>query len=527
MKSIKTRFFIIFLSFNIVSIALILITNKVFFLDYSIHDSQKNLSKLAEDIIANAVKLEDVELAEYINERVMGTGIFSTMNPGEILLFDLGSQGRLLQPNVEAVPPGVLPEHGQGPLPEQPPEYRQGVSSIPPPGQGVLPGVGRQLTYEEVNREYIGSNELIFRISSTLQGELRALELIINLEDGRVIQLQKPIAIVKENVNASNNFIFIVSMITILIEGILLYVAVGRLTQPIRDLHKQTMKIASLDFSGRFDVQGEHEIARLGENINHISDELSMNIDALQTANEQLKLDVELLKRVDEMKNEFIAIASHEFKTPIGIIQSYADGIKYGIADSDDERGRYLDIILDESDRMANMVRDLVQIIKMQLKEFTLEKDEIILSELLSDLNMRYRKMMRDKKIVFTVKEAKGVSIMMDRLRIVQVIDNFISNACNHTPKGGSISIWTEDVKDGIRINVKNTGSHIDEEKLNQIWDSFYRVDKARSREMGGTGLGLSIVKGIIQAHGGKYGAENTEDGIVFYIILSVLNTIE
>lgn len=132
--------------------------------------------------------------------------------------------------------------------------------------------IGEPLTYEQIKKKYIGSNELVFRIAKTNQGERRALQLIINLDDGRIIELQKPIAIVQENVNASNNFIIIISGITVIIEGLLLFVLVGKLTQPIRDLHQQTEKIANLDFSDRFEVKGKHDLAKLGENINHISD---------------------------------------------------------------------------------------------------------------------------------------------------------------------------------------------------------------------------------------------------------------
>lgn len=375
------------------------------------------------------------------------------------------------------------------------------------------------LQYQSLKKDLVSENELDFGITSNHLGQQKNLELTINLADGRTIMLVKPIGILTENVEISNDFIIMASTIAIVIGGIFVYFLVDRQTKPIISLHKQTEKIAKLDFTERFDAKGKDEISKLGENINNISDELSKNINALQKANDKLQSDVDVLKEVEEMRKQFIAAVSHEFKTPIGVIKSYADGIKYDIADNEDERKRYIDVILDESDRMAGMVKDLVQLMKMELNEYKIEKESIILSEYLLEIQNRYKGMTKDSNVSLAVEEAPSIEVLMDISRITQVIDNFVSNAINNIPKGGSITIWTEEVHKGIRINVKNTGSHINEDKLPYIWDSFYKIDKSRNRDMSGSGLGLSIVKGIMEAHGGKYGAENTDDGIIFFVI--------
>lgn len=434
--------------------------------------------EIAYDIISYAEEADETQIMDYSRELIENTGI-------------------------------LLSSHRRGlPLPKVQPRQN-------PPGLR-----NNHVEYQYSKRTYVSGSVLDLRITSTLQGKQKDIELLIHLEGNTSIILSKPIGILMDNVKSSNDFIIMASCISIIIGGIVVYFLVDKQTKPIVILHKQTEKIAQLDFTDRFEIKGKDEIAKLGENINNISDELSQNINALQKANEKLQSDVDILTEVDIMRKQFIAAVSHEFKTPIGVIKSYADGIKYGIADNEYERKQYLDVIIDESDRMTKMVKDLVQLMKMDLKEYKIEKESVNISKFLSGRNERYKGIMKDKQIALITQKAQDINVLMDISRITQVIDNFISNAIRHTPKGGAISIWAEKVKEGVRISVKNTGSYIEEEKLSYIWDSFYKIDKSRSRDMSGSGLGLSIVKGIMESHGGKYGVSNTDDGIVFFIVL-------
>lgn len=479
MKSIKTKIFVIFLSAVALTVGLIIVLNATLFLRYSISRNEKLFMKIAYDIIAYAEEVsDDEEVFNYTMKLINSKGILVTTDSVDVPLHKL-----------------------------RPRQNEPGL-------------INNKKPYQYSKKTNVDGNILNLRITSTPWGKQENLELHIRLKSGMNIMLMKPIGILMDNVDASNNFILMASCFAIIVGGLVVYFLVDRQTKPIVALHKQTEKIAKLDFSDRFKVKGSDEIAKLGENINNISDELSQNINALQNANEKLQSDVDILKEVDEMRKQFIAAVSHEFKTPIGVIKSYADGIKYGVADNEVERDRFLDIIVDESDRMTRMVKDLVQLMKMDLKEYKIEKESVNLLEFLSESNNRYRGMIVDKEISLTIQKAPDIKVLMDISRITQILDNFVSNAIRHTPGGGSITIWAEKIKEGICISVKNTGSHIDEEKLPYIWDSFYKIDKARSRDLSGSGLGLSIVKGIMEAHGGKYGVRNTEDGIVFFIVL-------
>lgn len=468
MKSIKNKIFIIFLLAILLSVGLIILLNQTLFLKYSLYQNEKSLTKFAEDIISYSSEADNKELVKYAYQITKESGVFV-----------ISPQLTKVNGNMEEAKP-----------------------------------------YRITKATYKNDAEMEYRITFNPQGKQQSMELLIRLEDGRMITLRMPNGIVKRNVQVSNNFIMIASCIALLLGGVFLYIMVDRETKPIRKLHKQTEKIAQLDFSDRTYIKGKNEIAKLGDNINRISDELSKNIVALQYANDNLLNDVDMLKQVDEMRKQFIATVSHEFKTPIGIIASYAEGIKYKIVETENERNQYVDIILDESERMASMVRDLVQLMKMQLNEFKLEKENVDIADFLCEFDKRYKGIVQAKQVTLHVEKAPHIQVLMDRLRITQVLDNFISNAINHVPSGGRITIWVEKGDKGVWINVENTGSHIDEDKIPYIWDSFFRVDKARSRELGGSGLGLAIVKGIIEAHCGEYGVRNTEDGIHFFIML-------
>ena len=486
MKSIKAKIFIIFLSVVVLAVGLIILLNATLFLKYSIYQNEKTFMKIAFDIIPYAKGKGDWEIMDYFRDNYIETGI-----------------------EFAVIPMGM-----------KPPPHLQMKPIKPHSGSDFQPSPLDPLEYQSLKKASVSGNELDFGITLGSLGQKKNLELTIDLSDGRTIMLVKPIGILTENVEMSNNFIMMASLIAIIIGGLLVYLLVDKQTKPILSLHKQTEKIARLDFSDRFNVNGKDEIAKLGDNINHISDELSKNINALKRANDKLQSDIDILKEVDEMRKQFIAAVSHEFKTPIGVIQSYADGIKYDIADNEDERKSYIDIILDESNRMTDMVKDLVQLMKLGLNEYKIEKETVDLAEYLLEIQNRYKGIIKEKNITLIVKKAPSMKVLMDISRITQVVDNFISNAINNMPKNGIITVGAEEVDEGIRINVKNTGSHIDKEKLPYIWDSFYKIDKSRSRDMSGSGLGLSIVKGIMEAHGGKYGAENTDDGIIFFLIL-------
>ncbi|WP_432663650.1 HAMP domain-containing sensor histidine kinase [Wukongibacter baidiensis] len=493
MKSIKAKIFVIFLSVVVLAVGLIILLNATLLFKYSIYQNEKIFMKIAYDIIPYAKGKEDVEIMDYFRDNYIETGIEFLVIPA----------GRRRPPQFHMSPIRPIAK-----------------ADLQPDNSRFQPNRPNPLQYQSLKKATVSENELDFGITLSPSGQKKNLELNIKLVDDRTIMLIKPIGILIENVQISNEFIMMASAIAIIIGGIFVYFLVDRETKPIISLHRQTEKIAKLDFTDRFDAKGRDEISKLGENINNISDELSKNINALQMANDKLQSDVDILKEVEEMRKQFIAAVSHEFKTPIGVIKSYADGIKYDIADNDEERKRYIDVILDESDRMTGMVKDLVQLMKMELNEYKIEKKSVDLADYLSEIQNRYKGFVKDNNISLTVKEAPKTEVKMDISRITQVIDNFISNAINNMPRYGSITIWAEEVDEGICINVKNTGSHIDEDKLPYIWDSFYKIDKSRNRDMSGSGLGLSIVKGIMEGHGGKYGAKNTDDGIIFFVII-------
>jgi two-component system sensor histidine kinase VicK len=231
--------------------------------------------------------------------------------------------------------------------------------------------------------------------------------------------------------------------------------------------------------------------------------------------------DVTEEKRVENLQREFVANVSHELKTPLATIKSYTETLLEGGV-NEETRVTFLNIINSESDRMTRIVRDLLQLSRIDGKrmEWSVEKNDI--KVLIKDAIEKIKLEARKKRIKLNYDFAEGIlSINCDKHRILQVIINIIGNAIKYTSRGGKVTIETGILDKNVFIRVKDTGIGIPEESIGRIFERFYRVDKARTREMGGTGLGLSIAKEIIEAHGGNISAaSNKGEGTQILVML-------
>ncbi len=232
--------------------------------------------------------------------------------------------------------------------------------------------------------------------------------------------------------------------------------------------------------------------------------------------------DITGMRKLEEMRVEFVANVSHELRTPLTSIRGFVETLKEGAVDNPEERVRFLNIIEKHADRLNSLINDLLQLSRIESREIKMESRSINLKELIDEVVTDFEERTERKGHTVEVNVSPGLpEIAADRERIEQVLSNLLDNAVKFTPPKGKISLSALDEGEDIRIEISDTGIGIPREYLPRLFERFYRVDKARSKELGGTGLGLSIVKHIVQAHGGTVGAESEPDkGSKFFFTL-------
>ena len=265
-----------------------------------------------------------------------------------------------------------------------------------------------------------------------------------------------------------------------------------------------------------YDGNRSDEIQTLGQNMNYMSDRLEKAIYELQEANELLKEDIKRKEAIDEMRKDFIANVSHELKTPIALIQGYAEGLNEGLCEDEESRKYYTEVILDESEKMNNMVKQLLTLSSLESGNSILHKENFNLTSLIESVLSSISILIGEKDVNIIFDSSKDIYIHADEFKIEEVVTNYISNSINHVKDSGEIKINVSDDGENISFSVYNTGNPIPEKDLNNIWEKFFKVDKAHSRAYGGSGIGLSIVKAIVEAHNGTVAVKNILDGVEF-----------
>lgn len=346
------------------------------------------------------------------------------------------------------------------------------------------------------------------------------------LNNGDYIILRTSMAALKESVEIANRFFVFTGFFTILLGTVIVFLLSGRITKPILDLEKIAKKMAVLDFSEKYTVTNNDEIGDLGKSINSLSEQLEKSITELTKANQKLREDIERERQIDEMRKEFIANVSHELKTPIALIQGYAEGLKMNVVDDETSKAFYCDVIMDEAHNMNRLVKQLLELARLESGNNLPEKTEFNLLSLIDKSLKRNHILIEEHNIQLQLDVDNKLNVVADFELIEQVINNYLSNAINHLDQPKIIAITTQKVTpQKVKVIFFNTGKQIPETEIDKIWISFYKVDKARTRDYGGgTGLGLSIVRAILEAHGNSYGVNNVKDGVEFWFELDIAN---
>lgn len=378
-------------------------------------------------------------------------------------------------------------------------------------------------TSDETNRVYIEETDqyLIFKLYDK-HLDSYYIDLIGKLGMEKLIFLRSSFESIQESTEIANRFLAYIGIIAVAIGSIATSILSKRFSQPILQLAGIAKRMSDLDFEVKYQGKTNDEVGILGNSINTLSDKLENTVSELKRANNELQTDIQKKTEIDEMRKEFLSNVSHELKTPISLIQGYAEGLMENVNEDEESRNFYCEVIMDEAGKMNNMVKKLLSLNELESgkNRVNFERFDIValICSVLSSTEILFRQ--KEVKLIFPEKEP--VYVWADEYLVEQVVTNYISNALNHVSNAGIIEIKLIRYEEVLRIAVFNTGDNIPEEELDKIWIKFYKVDKARTREYGGSGIGLSIVKAIMNSLNRDCGAINHPNGVEFWFELDM-----
>ena len=329
-----------------------------------------------------------------------------------------------------------------------------------------------------------------------------------------------PYAYIEQNSSLNLVFLVIAGGCALLICLIFAYGVSRWFSRPLIAMAGLADRMSELDFYTKYQGGSTDEIGQLGQSLNRLSAYLEQTIRELRQSNEQLAQEIKEKERIDNMRQEFIVNVSHELKTPIALIQGYAEGLTAGVADDPEDRKYYCDTIADEADHMNKLVMQLLNLSRLELGAEQTYSEDIDLHELCAEA-VRKTAVLCESRGLTVEYDDTCITVRTDGDLLDQVLMNYLSNAIRYTVDGGKIKISAKQTGDCVRLTVFNEGDGLPEEELPKIWEKFYRTDRARTREAGGTGIGLSLVRAIADTLHGSCGVENVEGGIVFWFELS------
>ena len=348
------------------------------------------------------------------------------------------------------------------------------------------------------------------------------LELFGALDAGMYVYINTNYQSMSENVNIFSKFLWYIGIGVIIFAVVLMVFISSHFTEPIMQLTDIAKSMSELNFEVKYPVTTKDEIGVLGSSINTLSEALEKTISELKTANNELQKDIENKIQIDEMRKEFLSNVSHELKTPIALIQGYAEGLQDNVNDDSESREFYCEVIIDEADKMNRMVKKLLTLNQIEFgkDQFNFERFNIV--SVLQSVMQSAKILAEQKEALITLPDYDPVYVWADEYFVEEVVTNYVSNAINHVDGEKMIRISLSKTDNVVRISVFNTGKCIPEDELDKVWIKFYKVDKARTRAYGGSGIGLSIVKAIMDSMNQKCGVFNHDDGVEFWFELDL-----
>ena len=337
-----------------------------------------------------------------------------------------------------------------------------------------------------------------------------------SLDTGETVHVYSEVADVENIVDVAGKVYTAISILMIITMSVIFYILVAKFTNPLVEMNDITKDMAALNFDRKCRNYGGDEIGELGNSINTLSTTLDSTLMDLKDKNEQLEKDIERRHALDNARKSFISNVSHELKTPIAIISGYAEGLCEGISDDPEIIREYCQIIRDESQKMNSLVVELLELSKLENRVQPFAPEYFDIGEKAAHLLNHLSLLFEQNGITAVNRIPCPLNCYAENDKIEIVLKNYVTNAVSHCSGEKRIELSSREHDGFIEISVFNTGEHIDSRDLPEIWDSFYRADKAHGRSENRFGLGLSIVKSIMDNHRCEYGVKNVDGGVIF-----------
>lgn len=375
----------------------------------------------------------------------------------------------------------------------------------------------------------------IYMVPSRM-GNGQYLEMYGRLSEEVFFLMQSPLESITDSVILANRFLLFAGFIAVVFGSVFVWFFAKKITKPIVELTALSQRMANLDFDAKYVGGSTNEIEVLGQNFNTMSRRLEQTITELKSANQRLQQDIEQKEKIENMRSEFLGNVSHELKTPIALIQGYAEGLKEGVSDDPESREFYCDVIMDEANKMNQMVKNLLVLNQLEFGTEKLDVERFDVVKLVRGVIASCEILIQqaETKVDFVICSMSGealipmpekeVYVWADEFKTEQVVRNYLTNAIHHVSGEKRIEVRIIQKEDTVRVSVFNSGAPIPEEDVEKIWDKFYKVDKAHTRAYGGNGIGLSIVKAIMESFHQSYGVINYDNGVKFYFELDAKN---
>ena len=451
------------------------------------------LSHKAKDLVRTYYAVDDVLQEGSLTDLTVLNGIISRTERGNIDIVVMDSGGKAVFST----------------LGEQDPRLSQMIRDV----------VGQDIDADTV-LEQTGNFTIYRSAADSDQDNVEYLRMWGIFSDGSWFVMQSPLASIRESAALANQFLIYLGSIGIIVGGLLVWLLSRRITQPLMELTHLSQKMAKLNFDAKYTSGGADEIGILGSNFNRMSEQLEKTISELKRANNQLQKDIEQKEKMEEMRNEFLGNVSHELKTPLALIQGYAEGLKEGVNDDPESREFYCEVIMDEADKMNRMVKNLLTLNQLEFGSDEVEFERFDIVGLVKGVIASCDILIQQAGASVDFVADEKLDVWADEFKTEQVVRNYLTNAIHHVENEKRIEVRIRQNGDTAHISVFNSGKPIPEEDVPKLWDKFYKVDKAHTREYGGNGIGLSIVKAIMESFHQKYGVRNYDNGVEFWFEL-------
>lgn len=345
------------------------------------------------------------------------------------------------------------------------------------------------------------------------------LGVAVPLSQGGALLVSASLSDVKATLESMQHLILLTGLGGTLLAAVLAFLVSQGIAAPLNRLNRLAREFAQGDFSARAQVESLDEVGQVAMTFNLAAERIQATLEQQRELMAQQQALVEEQKSLDQLRRDFMANVSHEFRAPLASLRGYLELMLDGTV-RPEERKHVLGVMLDDSLRLGRLVDDLLDLARLQAHRITMRREPVDVLDVIDRVLTSFESRAARKAVALTSEPPVGMDapdlppVLGDEDRIIQVLTNLVDNALRFTPENGRIEVKAEPRQSFLRLSVRDNGRGIPEDEIEHIWDRFYKVDKARTPgehgpEGGGTGLGLAIVKEIVTSLGGSVGCES------------------